>query len=268
MAYKLILANFLLSYFIFLLTYKKCKFPETCFCREALIIGCISSAAGLFLKIYDYTFWFLLPIFLIIFFLSFAAVVLWSFLRDPKREFNGGKDLVISPADGRIIYIRKVNKGNIPVSIKGKTSMLLEEIAKTDLFNKDAVIVGIIMSLLDVHVNRAPVNGEVVLQKHTEGKFLSLKSADSDTQNERNTMVIKNKNYLIGVVQIASKRVRRILSFVNEGQSIKRGAKIGKIMFGSQVDVILPADCELLIKEGARVYAGSSPIAKIAGLGQ
>ena len=266
MVYKLVLANFLLAYLIFLLTYKKCKFPKICFYREALIIGCISSAAGIFLKIYDYVFYLSLAGFSIIFFLSFTGVVLWSFLRDPKREFSGAEDLVISPADGRIIYIRKVDKGSIPVSIKGKSNILLEEIAKTDLFNKDSVIIGITMSLLDVHVNRAPISGEVILQKHAEGKFLSLKLADSDTQNERNIIVMKNQKCLIGIVQIASKRVRRILSFVNEGQNVKRGDKIGKIMFGSQVDVILPANCDLLIKEGMRVYAGSSAIAKIIGI--
>lgn len=262
MIYKFIASNFLLAAFLFLLSYKKFKLPKTCFLKETFIIGCISSITGLMLKAYTGSFTAAYPKFLVIFFLSFTAVILWSFFRDPKREFNGPDDLILSPADGRILYIRKVEKGNIPVSIKGKSNIPLMEITKTDILNQDCIIIGIIMSILDVHVNRSPVPGEVILQKHIEGKFLSLKSADSDTQNERNIIVIRNKKFSVGIVQIASRVVRRILTFLDEGQSVNRGDKIGRIMFGSQVDVILPATCELLVKEGMYVYAGKSVIAR------
>lgn len=263
MVYFLILASFLAAAFLFALVYKKFKLPRKCFFVETPIIGCLSSLLVISSGIYNDNFYLMLLKFLAILFFSFVITVLWSFFRDPRRKFSGAQNVVISPADGRILYIRKVNKGIIPIAIKNKNNIPLNEIAKTDLFNQDCIIIGIVMSILDVHVNRSPIDGEVVLQKHTEGKFLSLKDPESDTQNERNVIVIKKGDSLVSVIQIASRVVRRILSFVNEGSNVKRGDKIGRILFGSQVDVIVPATAEILITEGRQVYAGLTPIAKI-----
>lgn len=259
----LAVCNFLAAFFIFAFLYKKANLPTSCFYKEAIAVSLVSSTLDLLLFIYPVKGFFQLLGGAFSIMLSCVCIILWRFYRDPTRIFHGNKNIIVSPADGKVIYIRKVEKGTTPISIKGKSNIYLGELAKTDIFNGDCWLIGINMSILDVHVNRAPVTGEVVLARHWEGKFLSLKSADSDVQNERNITVIKRNGDLIGIIQIASRGVRRIKSFISEGYSVKRSDRIGKIVFGSQVDMVLPAKAELLIKEQSQVYAGITPIARI-----
>jgi phosphatidylserine decarboxylase len=170
----------------------------------------------------------------------------------------------VSPADGRIIYIRKVKKGTIPQSIKGRSNIKLPELTKTEILNGDACLIGIMMTLLDVHVNRAPIAGKIVLNNRFHGKFLSLKDHSAVTENERNTIIFEADAMLVAIVQIASKQVRKIVSYVREGEDVRIGQRVGAILLGSQVDVILPKQCvEIVVKEGQQVHAGETIIAKI-----
>ena len=192
-----------------------------------------------------------------------AASVLGMFYRDPKRVTPAKKGIIVSPADGRIIYIRKIEAGKIPLSIKGKHNIPLEELAKVDLLNS-GYIIGIVMSILNVHKTRSPISGKIILNKHTRGKFLSLKTSESEVLNERNTVVIDNASFKVGVVAIASRLVRRIDSYIEEGDIVEIGKKIGMIKFGSQGDLIIPdiPGIRIVVAEGEEVRGGTTIIAE------
>jgi len=195
---------------------------------------------------------------------TFAALFLaYRFYRDPDRQIPHDADVAVSPADGRIIYIREIQKGKIPSSIKGRSQLKLPELTKTDILNDEAYLIGIMMTLFDVHVNRAPIAGKVVLNQHTAGKFLSLKNNAAITENERNVIVFKAGSILVGIVQIASKQVRRIVSYITQGDDIQRGQRVGAILLGSQVDMVLrKRGVSILVTEGQQVYAGETILAK------
>ena len=190
--------------------------------------------------------------------------ILFFFYRDPERIPPNKDGIIVSPADGFVRYVRKFERGSVPEAIKGKSNILIKEIAKTDMINNDGYIIGITMRILDVHVNRAPISGKVVFQKHTNGKFLSLKSPEADILNERNTIIFDAGHFKIGVVQIASRRVRKIESYINEGDNIEIGQRIGMIKYGSQTDLIIPDldGLKIMCKEGENVYGGTSILAE------
>lgn len=205
----------------------------------------------------------LIPLELVIVLVVGAVSVLGLFYRDPKRVPPAKKGIIVSPADGRIIYIRKIEAGKIPSAIKGKHNIPLDELAKVNLLNS-GYIIGIVMSILNVHVTRSPISGKIVLDKHTKGKFLSLKKGESEVLNERNTVVIDTASYKIGVVEIASRLVRKIDSYIDEGEFVDIGKKLGMIKFGSQVDIILPEipGIRIVVAEGAQVRGGTTIIAE------
>jgi phosphatidylserine decarboxylase len=183
------------------------------------------------------------------------------FWRTPRRKVTARDNEIISPADGNIIYIKKVEAGEVPISIKQGRSFRLEELTKTNLLEKPCWLIGINMTPFDVHKNCSPIEGKIRLTEHFNGKFLSLKEADALIENERNTYVIENEKIKIGVVQIASRLVRRIDVYVKPNQVVGRGEWIGMIRFGSQVDVILPATFTPSVNLGQQVYAAKSVLA-------
>lgn len=193
-----------------------------------------------------------------------ASGIMFFFYRNPERIPPDKDGIIVSPADGFVRYVRKFEGGSVPEAVKGKSNISIKEIAKTDFTDNDGYIIGITMRILDVHINRAPISGRVVFQKHTNGKFLSLKSPESDIQNERNTIIIDMGHFKIGVVQIASRTVRRIESYIDEGENVKIGQRIGMIKYGSQADLIIPdlKGLKIMCKEGENVYGGTSIIAE------
>jgi len=197
-----------------------------------------------------------------------AALVLWRFYRDPERTVPEGTDIVVSPADGQVIYIKRSEGGTVPASDKHGRAYELRELVRTPLDVHDAVIVGIALSFLDVHVNRAPVPGRVLLQKRFPGPFGSLKDPAAVFVNERATTVLEHRGVQIAVVLIASRLVRRIVSYVREGEEVAIGQRIGVIRFGSQVDVVLPAHegVRLFVHPGQRLRAGETVIADVGGM--
>jgi phosphatidylserine decarboxylase len=197
--------------------------------------------------------------------LGAVSLLAYRFYRDPEREPPAGDHLVVSPADGQIVYVRRSQNGRLPVSTKHGRDMPIEELTRTNVLDSEAVIVGIGMSLLDVHVNRAPVAGTVRLHRHFAGSFGSLRRPEMVFANERATTVIDGHRTQIAVVQIASRLVRQIVTHVHEGQAVEAGQRIGVIRFGSQVDVVLRShpDVHILVKPRDRVQAGTSVIAVI-----
>jgi phosphatidylserine decarboxylase len=196
-------------------------------------------------------------------FILFFILFLYRFFRNPNRKIVYNKNHVLSPADGRIIYIKELDDRTFPVSVKKRNMIRLDEITKTDMLKTPCYLIGIAMTLFDVHYNRTPVDGKVKLIQHTDGVALGLRNPDSTFINERNTFVIEDddKN-LFGVIQIAARGVRRCIATVNEKDQVKQGGIIGKIRFGSQVDLIVPRSYIVQVREGDQVYAGTSLIAK------
>lgn len=192
------------------------------------------------------------------------AILAYRFYRDPERSTPAvADDVVISPADGEVIYVRHSEGGLIPSSTKKGRDYELVELTKTPLRDKDAIVIGIAMSFLDVHVNRAPIAGKVRLRKHYPGRFGSLGKPEMVYENERATTVIERDDLEIAIVQIASRLVRQIAAYVKVGEEVELGQRIGVIRLGSQVDVVLPArpDVQVNVQVGQHVRAGESVLA-------
>lgn len=157
------------------------------------------------------------------------------FFRDPERIFNGDEDILLSPADGRVILVKEEN-GNILVSI--------------------------FMNIFNVHINRSPIKGEIVSISHFKGNYISAYKEKSSLENERVKWVVKGERE-VEFVQIAGLVARRIHILKRIGDSVERGERVGVIAFGSRVDLTFKGeDYNLLIKEGSCVKAGLTPIAK------
>jgi phosphatidylserine decarboxylase len=191
------------------------------------------------------------------------ALLAYRFYRDPERTVPLDPNVIVSPADGEIIYVRKSRDGALPVSTKSGRAYILSELTQTPLHASEATVIGIAMNFLDVHVNRAPIAGRIAMKHHVSGLFGSLRRPEMVFQNERMTTIIERDDLQITVVQIASRLVRQIVSFVHERQEVELGQRIGMIRFGSQVDLVLPAraDLEVLAKPGIKVKAGESIVA-------
>lgn len=196
--------------------------------------------------------------------LSFA-ILMWRFFRDPERTCPQNPRAILSPADGLILYIHRFEQGAVVGGRKGKGRYSLRDFTQSGLFSDGATVIGIGMSFLDVHVNRAPLAGRVEEIRHIPGRFVSLKRPEAATLNERALTVIRTADgHPVGIVQIASRLVRRIVSYVKVGQDVSAGQRIGMIRFGSQVDLILPDGLRAVIRcsVGQQVYAGVSVLAE------
>lgn len=191
------------------------------------------------------------------------AFLAYRFYRDPERSAPDSAGAIVSSADGKVIYIREVQDGLLPVSTKHGQNYPLHELTKTSFYTQKAYVIGISMNFLDVHVNRAPIAGHIAFQRHFPGRFGSLRHTEMVFENERATTVFEQGELQIAVVQIASRLVRQIASFTSEGQQVTLGQRFGVIRFGSQVDMVLPAldSVEILVKPGDTVKAGVSLIA-------
>ena len=196
-------------------------------------------------------------------------IVLWVFFRDPKRTPPEDLDAIVSPADGKIVYIREVQKGVIPCMIKGKKNIKLNEIAKTDLLTDVyGYIIGITMTILDVHVTRSPMEGKIIFLKSYGGDLFSAKSWKTEVENPRTSIILKNERLKLGIIEIGTPYISKILSFFNLDDFVGKGQRIGKITWGSQVDVIIPSKyVTLLVKEGDSVRAGETTLAKFKSKG-
>jgi phosphatidylserine decarboxylase len=192
-----------------------------------------------------------------------AALLLYRFYRDPDRHPPGRTDVLVSPADGKVIYIRHSENGIVPISTKNGRTFKLFELTRTPLRAENAIIVGIAMTLLDVHVIRMPCAGRVTSCKHFSGLFGSLRHPEMILENERATTVVDKGEFQVAIVQIASRLVRQIAMYVKEGQEVSIGQRMGVIRLGSQVDLIIPErpGLKILVKPGDRLRSGESIVA-------
>lgn len=173
-----------------------------------------------------------------------AAFALW-FFRDPERVAPQREGIVLSGADGKVV---EVSDGPAPHQSEGR-------------FRK----VGVFMSPLDVHVNRAPVGGEVESITHTAGQFRAAFSDYASQLNERNLIVLADREgRRHAMVQIAGYLARRIICRLRPHDFIVRGQRLGLIMFGSRVDHFLPWEYRVTVAVGDRVRAGESVIGELA----
>ena len=220
-------------------------------------------------------------IYTIVLFLVCSLVFYLYFHRNPKRETIHDDRAVLSPADGRIVYIKEIKQGVIVESVKNKNHMKLTElldIKDTDVLDTGSslvtgYIIGIELRLFDVHITRAPMSGIKLLDHHVSGRIVSMNNPGFEYINDRETIVIKqeknNQNQSKGllqfaVVQIATFITRTVKSFVKDKTRLKQGEPLGMIRLGSQVDlVIYSKEVDILVKQHDRVYAGLTKIAEI-----
>lgn len=191
------------------------------------------------------------------------ATLLARFYRDPERTCPQQEQCIVSPADGIVKYVKAVDNAVAPLSAKGSESVELPAELRAVIAGGSGYLVGIAMSFLDVHVTRAPIRGTVTHLEHVDGSFLSLKRPEAVHKNERLNQVIENERYAVGVIQIASRLVRRIVSYVDTGDRLVSGQRIGIIKFGSQVDILIPGTdhLDVKIRVGDRVFAGETILA-------
>jgi len=168
------------------------------------------------------------------------------FFRDPVRVTPLREGLVVAPADGRVS--RVVNA--VPPKELGLSDRPLPRIS-------------IFMSVFDCHVNRTPVSGRIERMVYRAGKFISADLDKASEDNERNAFIVTTPRARIGVVQIAGLVARRIVPFVQEGQAVAAGDRIGMIRFGSRVDVYLPEGGRALVAEGQSAIAGETVLADL-----
>lgn len=198
---------------------------------------------------------FLLGYSLLSFLLFSATAFLMQFFRDPKRNIPVEEGLVVAPADGRVL------KGQIDkIETVEHDDLLMEYILDE---GEKGIRISTFMSPFDVHVQRAPVSGEIVKTKYCPGKF-KIASGNVQKENEKNLIVINSKYGKVGVIQIAGFVARRIVQYVHEGCTVEMGDRLGMIRFGSRVDVIIPASkFNVLVDEGQRPKAGETVVAEL-----
>jgi phosphatidylserine decarboxylase len=173
----------------------------------------------------------------------FLLLFLISFFRVPVRELSMGDNLVVAPADGKVVVI--------------------EEIIDVEYFNAKRLQVSIFMSPANVHVNRNPISGEVVYNQYHKGKYLVAWHPKSSTENERHSVVIKKGNTEILVKQIAGALAKRIVNYLQVGQKVEQTQEMGFIKFGSRVDLILPVGTKINVALNEMVKGGVTVIATL-----
>jgi phosphatidylserine decarboxylase len=163
------------------------------------------------------------------------------FFRDPERDLPDSEGF-ISPADGRVISI-------VPQF-------------EREYLKCNAMRISIFMSPLNVHVNRAPCDGEVLNVKHTPGSFKAAYRESASLKNENTAMLMKNGAGNILVRQVAGFVARRTVCRVSPGEVLKRGERFGLIKFSSRVDIFLPCDVDVLVRPNDKVKAGVTLLAQ------
>lgn len=167
-----------------------------------------------------------------------------SFFRSPKRVINQDENVVLCPADGKLV----VN----------------EIIDETEFLNGKCRQLSVFMSPMNVHLNRYPVSGKVKYVKYHMGSYLVAWHPKSSTENERSSVVVETASgKLIMYKQIAGAMARRIVNYAKEDTSVSQGDECGFIKFGSRVDILIPTDAEVKVKLGQKVKGGVDILAEL-----
>lgn len=212
------------------------------FAREGLVFIIIAAliAAGGFALALSRRSW---PLWLVAFVLTVLALWVAYFFRDPEREGERGKQLIIAPADGKIVQISEVDE---PAFLQSKAQRI-----------------SIFMNVFNVHVNRYPVAGTVRYVHYNKGKFINAAADKASLENEQSSVGIETESGRILVRQIAGLIARRIVTYGKLGEKVNQGDRMGIIRFGSRVDVFVPVDAKLRVKVGQVTFAGVTVLAEL-----
>ena len=172
------------------------------------------------------------------------AVWVIYFFRDPERTGQRGDQLVVSPADGKIVQITEVDE---PAFVHGR-----------------ALRISIFMNVFNVHVNRYPVSGKVGYVHYNAGKFLNAASDKASLENEQMSVGIESAHGRVLVRQIAGLIARRIVNYASVGEQAEQGTRMGIIRFGSRVDVFVPPTSRVRARLGDFPIAGVTVLAEFA----
>jgi phosphatidylserine decarboxylase len=183
------------------------------------------------------------PLWLLAFVLT--VLVLWVayFFRDPERTGERGPQLVISPADGRVIEIVEVDE---PAFIQGR-----------------AIRISVFMNVFNVHVNRYPVSGRVTYVHYNPGKFMNAAAEKASLDNEQMSIGVQGPKHRVLFRQIAGLIARRIVTYSRVGDDAEQGDRMGIIRFGSRVDVFVPVGSVVRAKIGDKPMAGVTVLAEL-----
>lgn len=178
--------------------------------------------------------------------LLFAGLLLFSlyFFRDPDRRPPDDESLAVSPADGVVVAV--------------------EELEETEFLKQRVRRVVIFLSVFDVHINRAPIAGEITHSEPFTGRYLDARNPASSQVNARRTWIIKGERATIAVRQITGAIARRICPWKQVGDGVARGERFGMIRFGSRTEADFPIGTEILVKSGDVVRGGETPVARLA----
>ncbi len=172
----------------------------------------------------------------------FITTFIVAFFRDPERMTDASDEKLISPADGKIIII--------------------EEVFDDIYFQEQVLKISIFMNVFNVHVNRIPIDGIVEKIVYKPGQFYSADSNKGALLNERCGVILRAKSgERMAFVQVAGLIARRIVNWLEPGDTVQRGKRFGLIRFGSRVDLYVPATSTVHVKLGQKVRAGQTAIA-------
>lgn len=176
----------------------------------------------------------------------FALLILFTlyFFRDPQRNPPADEALAVAPADGLVVDVFETEE----------TEFLKTKVRRVVIF----------LSVFDVHVNRAPIAGEITHSEPFTGKYLDARNPESSKVNARRTWVLQGPKATVAVRQITGAIARRICPWKQVGDPVARGERFGMIRFGSRTEADFPLDSEILVKVGDRVRGGETAIARMA----
>ena len=176
--------------------------------------------------------------------IGWLPIAVWvvAFFRDPVRSGPRGPGLVIAPADGKVVSVRPIDEPSF--------------------HGGEAQRVSIFMNVFNVHVNRYPVDGTVTWRHYAPGAFVNAAAEKASLENEQSSVGIVAARGKVLVRQIAGLIARRIITDHGEGTVVRQGERMGLIRFGSRVDVFLPANARVTVREGEHTVAGVTVIAE------
>ena len=170
-----------------------------------------------------------------------AVWVMW-FFRDPERRWTRGEDLIVAPADGKVVAVDEIHE---PAFLGGM-----------------AMRISIFMNVFDCHVNRDPVSGTVEYRYYNPGKFLNAAGDKASLDNEQSSIGLATRRGRVLIRQIAGLIARRIVTDHPVGTPVTQAQRLGMIRFGSRVDMFLPRNVTVLVKAGDTTRVGVTPVAK------
>ena len=169
------------------------------------------------------------------------AAFMAFFFRDPRRDCPDDPNLVISPADGRVVTVAPVEPGS----------------------TSSATQISIFLSPLDVHINRSPIAGEITEVVYKPGAFHVASREIASVENEQNIVTVRGEKMTIVFRQIAGALARRVVLRKKKGDRVAMGERVGLMKFSSRMDVLLPCEVEVVVQRGQRVTGGLTVLGRV-----